>query len=56
MGNIIRIAVITLVGALALAACGVAGPLEAPGGTATEQNRPANQPKLHRPFILDGIL
>ena len=57
MGNLLRAGLIVLVGALALAGCGVNGPLEPPGGVTTDENRPSpSTPKHHEPFILDGIL
>jgi predicted small lipoprotein YifL len=54
--------------ALLLAGCGVRGPLEKPGTTATEEGHgksaaagdagkdSAAQPKPHEPFVLDGLL
>ena len=57
MGNILRAGLVVLAGALALASCGVNGPLEPPGGTAAaEQKEVKSQPAGHAPFILDGIL
>ena len=58
MGMVLRLGVIVLLGGLALAGCGVNGPLEPPGGLATDENRPnpAAAKAHHEPFILDGIL
>lgn len=57
MGKVLRAGLVVLVGAFALAGCGVNGPLEPPGGVTTDENRPSPAtPKHHEPFILDGIL
>ena len=52
---------VVLVGALALAGCGVNGPLEPPPGrvAATDKTTPTpveGQTVPHKPFVLDGIL
>jgi len=57
MGNALRAGLVVAIGALALAGCGVAGPLEPPGGVAANEGKPVPAtPKRHEPFILDGIL
>jgi predicted small lipoprotein YifL len=47
-------------GALALAGCGVMGPLEAPPNAANESGNATpgtpGQPVPHKPFILDSLL
>ncbi len=57
MANIIRAALVATIAGLALAGCGVNGPLEPPGGAAAAEQR-ADQPapKAHQPFVLDGLL
>ena len=61
MGRFFRAGLVVLVGALALAGCGVNGPLEPPPGAVapTDKTTPTPAPnaaKPHDPFILDGIL
>ena len=57
MDSALRMGLVVLIGALALAGCGVNGPLEPPGGMTTDENRPSpTAPKHQEPFILDGIL
>ena len=57
MANIIRAVIVATFAGMALAGCGVNGPLEAPGGpAAAEQKAAAGAPKAHQPFILDGLL
>jgi predicted small lipoprotein YifL len=57
MGNAIRAGLVVVIAALALAGCGVNGPLEPPGGAAAaEQRADKTAPKTHQPFVLDGLL
>ena len=57
MTNIIRAALVATIAGLALAGCGVNGPLEPPGGAAAaEQKAEKAAPKQHQPFVLDGLL
>ena len=62
-----QIAVVLTLAALALAGCGVAGPLEAPPSAKAEnaavasaesgQGKPeGTAPKAHKPFVLDGLI
>ena len=57
MTNIIRAALVATFAGLALAGCGVNGPLEPPGGVAAaEQKSEKAAPKAFQPFVLDGLL
>ena len=57
MGTRIAIGIFALLAGLALAGCGVNGPLEPPGGVAAAEKRAAEAgPKQHEPFVLDGLL
>ena len=57
MGAVIRIGLVAIVAGLALAGCGVNGPLEPPGGVAAaEQKAEKAAPKAFQPFVLDGLL
>ena len=57
MGTLIRAGLIAILAGLALAGCGVNGPLEPPGGVAAaEQKSEKAAPKAFQPFVLDGLL
>jgi len=57
MGTFIRAGIVATIAGLALAGCGVNGPLEAPGGAAAAETKAdASAPKAHQPFVLDGLL
>ena len=57
MGAFIRAGLVVVIAGLALAGCGVNGPLEPPGGAAAaEQKAEKAAPKQHQPFVLDGLL
>jgi predicted small lipoprotein YifL len=51
-----RQSLLILAVALALAACGVRGPLEAPAGAVADQPAAPGEPKPHVPFPLDPLL
>ncbi len=57
MGAFIRAGLVAAIAGLALAGCGVNGPLEPPGGAAAAEAKAEKvAPKAHQPFVLDGLL
>jgi len=57
--RLMKRSLILVVVALGLSACGVRSGLESPPGDVAANrtdNSPANAPKKHKPFILDGLI